>query len=143
MDETEIGSTIESSSNNLAFNASGKKILVVDDNKLNLKVATRLLKPYEVIVETLNGGTECIEYIKSGNKFDLILLDQMMPGVNGVETLHALKEIDGFDTPVVVLTADAIKGKKEEYLSLGFNDYLSKPINTEELSNTLKKYLKD
>ena len=143
MDDTEIGSTIESSSNNLAFNASGKKILVVDDNKLNLKVATRLLKPYEVVVETLNGGAECIDYIKNGNKFDLILLDQMMPGVNGVETLHALKEIDGFDTPVVVLTADAIKGKKEEYLSLGFNDYLSKPINTEELSNTLKKYLKD
>lgn len=143
MDETEIGSTIESSNNNLVFNASGKKILVVDDNKLNLKVATRLLKPYEVVVETLNGGAECIDYIKNGNKFDLILLDQMMPGVNGVETLHALKEIDGFDTPVVVLTADAIKGKKEEYLSLGFNDYLSKPINTEELSNTLKKYLKD
>lgn len=143
MDETEIGSTIESSNNNLVFNASGKKILVVDDNKLNLKVAVRLLKPYEVEVETLNGGAECIDYIKSGHKFDLILLDQMMPGVNGVETLHALKEIDGFDIPVVVLTADAIKGKKEEYLSLGFNDYLSKPINTEELSNTLKKYLKD
>ena len=143
MDETEIGSIIESSNNNLVFNASDKKILVVDDNKLNLKVATRLLKPYEVVVETLNGGAECIDYIKNGNKFDLILLDQMMPGVNGVETLHALKEIDGFDTPVVVLTADAIKGKKEEYLSLGFNDYLSKPINTEELSNTLKKYLKD
>jgi len=67
----------------------------------------------------------------------------MMPEMSGVETLHKLKEIEGFTTPVVVLTADAIKGKKEEYLSLGFDDYLSKPIDTEELARTLKKYLKD
>ena len=67
----------------------------------------------------------------------------MMPEISGVETLHKLKEIEGFTIPVVVLTADAIVGKKEEYLSLGFDDYLSKPIDTEELSKVLKKYLKN
>ena len=145
MDETAIGDinghTV--TKKNSAFNAKGKSILVVDDNKLNLKVAVRLLKPYEVEVEALSGGAECISMIESGRTFDLILLDQMMPEISGVETLHKLKEIEGFNIPVVVLTADAIVGKKEEYLSLGFDDYLSKPIDTEELSRILKKYLKN
>lgn len=145
MDETAIGDinghTV--TKKNSAFNAKGKSILVVDDNKLNLKVAVRLLKPYEVEVEALAGGAECISMIESGRTFDLILLDQMMPEISGVETLHKLKEIEGFNIPVVVLTADAIVGKKEEYLSLGFDDYLSKPIDTEELSRILKKYLKN
>jgi CheY-like chemotaxis protein len=101
------------------FDLMGKKILIVDDNKLNLKVTKRLLEPYNVDVTLLESGIEALEHVRENNVYDLILLDQMMPGVNGVETLHALKEIDGFDTPVVVLTADAIKGKKEEYLSLG------------------------
>ena len=145
MDETEIGDINghTSTEKGFSFNASGKSILVVDDNKLNLKVASRLLKPYDVVVESVSSGHECLSVIESGKNFDLILLDQMMPEMSGVETLHKLKEIAEFDTPVVVLTADAIKGKKEEYLSLGFNDYLSKPINTEELVRVLKKYLKD
>lgn len=145
IDETEIGdvNSHTGTNNNLAFNLKDKSILVVDDNKLNLKVASRLLKPYEVTIETVNSGQECLDVINGGKTFDLILLDQMMPGMNGVETLHELKSIEGFNTPVVVLTADAVKGKKEEYLSLGFDDYLSKPIDTEELSKTLKKYLKD
>lgn len=145
MDETEIGDINGHTGvkKNVAFNAKGKSILVVDDNKLNLKVAVRLLKPYEVDVEAVNSGAECLSIIESKKKFDLILLDQMMPEMSGVETLHKLKEIEGFDIPIVVLTADAIKGKKEEYLALGFDDYLSKPIDTEELNKTLKKYLKD
>lgn len=145
MDETEIGDINGHTGvkKNVAFNAKGKSILVVDDNKLNLKVAVRLLKQYEVDIEAVNSGAECISIIEAKKKFDLILLDQMMPEMSGVETLHKLKEIEGFDIPVVVLTADAIKGKKEEYLALGFDDYLSKPIDTEELNKTLKKYLKD
>lgn len=147
MDETGIGDINGHASNSkktsVAFNAKGKKILVVDDNKLNLKVATRLLKPYEVEVDTASSGDECIKKIEASTDYDLILLDQMMPEMNGVETLHTLKAMSGFNIPVVVLTADAIKGKKEEYLSLGFNDYLSKPIDVEELSKTLKKYLKE
>lgn len=147
MDETGIGDINGHASNSkktsVAFNAKGKKILVVDDNKLNLKVATRLLKPYEVEVDIASSGDECIKKIEASTDYDLILLDQMMPEMNGVETLHTLKAMSGFNIPVVVLTADAIKGKKEEYLSLGFNDYLSKPIDVEELSKTLKKYLKE
>ena len=124
-----------------SFDASGKKVLIVDDNKLNLKVAEKLLKPYKVSCTLLTSGRECINDIESGNYYDLILLDQMMPEMVGVETLNKLKENKDFNTPVVVLTADAIVGVKEKYLSSGFNDYLSKPIDVEELNKIMKKYL--
>ena len=124
------------------FDASGKKILVVDDNKLNIKVAEKLLAPYKVSITSLYSGYEAIDLINNNEKFDLIFLDQMMPGLDGVTTLHELKKIDGFNTPCIVLTADAIIGKREEYLGEGFDDYLSKPINNDELYEILKKYLK-
>lgn len=124
------------------FNADGKKVLVVDDNKLNIRVAERLLKKYNIEVTSVESGKECIELINNDNNYDLILLDQMMPNMNGVETLKALKESKNFNTPVVVLTADAIEGKKEEYLNEGFDDYLSKPIELDTLTNILKKYFK-
>ena len=126
---------------NLVFD--NKKILIVDDNKLNLKVTSKLLEPYHIETTLLESGEECIDIIKEGVKFDLILLDQMMPGLDGTETLKKLKEIDGFSIPVVVLTADAIQGQKEKYLSDGFNDYISKPIDKNELNRVLKKYLGD
>lgn len=126
---------------NLIFN--NKKILIVDDNKLNLKVTSKLLEPYNIETTLLENGEECIDIIKEGIKFDLILLDQMMPGLDGTETLKKLKEINAFNTPVVVLTADAIQGQKEKYLSEGFNDYISKPIDKNELNRVLKKYLED
>lgn len=125
------------------FKAIGKKVLIVDDNKLNLKVAEKLLKPYDVITTSVLSGKECLELINSDEQFDLILLDQMMPDMDGVETLKQLKKIDNFSTPVIVLTADAIVGVKEKYLSVGFNDYLSKPINVDELNEILKKYLQN
>ena len=125
-----------------SFNAKGKKILVVDDNKLNVKVAEKLLKPYNMNIVSVYSGYEAIDLIKKKEKFDLILLDQMMPGIDGTTTLNELKKIDGFNIPVIALTADAIVGKKEEYLGAGFNDYLAKPINNDELYNLLKKYLK-
>lgn len=146
IDETPIGDIYEHQSRKKkisAFNASGKSVLVVDDNKLNLKVATRLLSPYKVKVETVESGRECIDLIESGSKFDLILLDQMMPELSGVETLKELRKINGFNTPVVVLTADAVIGVREKYLSDGFDDYLSKPINVDELNELLKKYLRN
>lgn len=125
----------------IPFDAKGKSILLVDDNKLNLKVATRLIKPYQVEIESVESGKQCIDLINDGKKYDLILLDQMMPDMDGIETLHELQKIGGFDTPVVVLTADAIVGVKEKYLSEGFNDYLPKPIDVNELDKLLKKYL--
>ena len=120
---------------------SNKKILVVDDNKLNLKVAAKILSIYKPIVEVLDSGEECIQKIKDGNKYDLILMDDMMPHMRGTEVLNNLKNIEGFNTPVIALTANAITGMREKYLKDGFNDYLSKPIEKLELYKVLNKYL--
>ena len=118
----------------------GKKILIVDDNTLNLKVAAKFLEIYKPEVETVESGFACLEKVKDNN-YDLILLDDMMPKMSGVETLKKLKENEDFKTPVVVLTANAISGMKEKYLKEGFDDYLAKPINKEELKNILEKVL--
>lgn len=144
-DEKEIGIVIphqKTTKTALSFKATGKSILIVDDNNLNLKVATRLLEPYDVTITTVQSGKEGIDLVGNGAKYDLVLLDQMMPEMDGVTTLHHLRKLPGFNTPVVVLTADVIVGKKEEYLNEGFDDFLSKPINTTELYKLLKKYLK-
>ena len=125
------------------FNASGQKILVVDDNKINLKVAERLLREYNVSVELVISGPECINRILEGKKYDLIFLDIMMPKMKGPEVLQNLKNIIGFKTPVVALTADVISGMEEKYIKEGFDDCLAKPIVEEELYYILKKYLKE
>ena len=117
------------------------KILVVDDNKLNLKVADKLLKKYDIHTVLLESGFEAIDNIKAGNKYDLILLDDMMPKMRGIETLEKLKQIEGFNIPTIALTANALSGMKEAYLKAGFNDYLAKPLNKLELIEILKKYL--
>lgn len=118
-----------------------KRILIVDDNTINLKVATRLLKNYNVFVDTCGGGGECINKIKEGNVYDLILLDDMMPKMTGVETLHNLKQIPDFHIPTIALTANAISGMKEKYLQDGFDDYLAKPIDKLELNRVLEQFL--
>ena len=124
-----------------AIDVSGKKVLIVDDNKINLKVASRLLQGYQVITEEVDSGFSCIDKIKAKEVYDLILMDDMMPKMSGVETLQKLKEIDGFNIPVVALTANAITGMKEKYLADGFTDYLAKPIDKSELNNIISKYL--
>ena len=111
-----------------------KKILLVDDNSLNIKVATKILERFNANnITSLDNGFDCIELIKSGKVFDIILMDDMMPKMSGVETFHKLKELDGFNQPVVILTANAITGMKEKYLKEGFEDYLAKPIEKDEL----------
>ena len=111
-----------------------KKILLVDDNSLNIKVANKILERFNANnITSLDNGFDCIELIKSGKVFDIILMDDMMPKMSGVETFHKLKELDGFNQPVVILTANAITGMKEKYLSEGFEDYLAKPIEKDEL----------
>ena len=117
-----------------------KKVLVVDDNNVNIKVAKRFLEKYDINVETATSGQECLNLVKN-NQYDLILLDDMMPKMSGKETYTKLKEDTSFTTPVVVLTANAVFGVKEEYLEFGFNDYLAKPIEKEELKKVIKKYL--
>ncbi len=119
-----------------------KRILVVDDNKLNLKVASKIISAYnKPTIELINNGEEAIEKIKKGEKFDLILMDDMMPKLSGVETLKELKKIEDFKIPVVALTANAISGMREKYIADGFDDYLSKPISSSELEDILIKYL--
>ena len=125
------------------FSLKGKKVLIVDDNKLNLKVTNRLLNSYELDITLLESGQECIDLITEQNNFDLILMDQMMPGLDGTSTMNKLKEIKDFNTPIVVLTADAMEGQKEKYIASGFDDYISKPIDKSELARVLKKFLKD
>lgn len=119
-----------------------KIVLVVDDNKINLKVAERLLQTYGVDVECVESGFICIDNLKSGKKYDLILMDDMMPKMSGVETLQKIKvEIPEFDIPVIALTANALTGMREKYLADGFNDYLAKPINKDELNRVINEYL--
>ena len=111
-----------------------KKILLVDDNSLNIKVANKILERFNANnITSLDNGFDCIELIKSGKTFDVILMDDMMPKMSGVETFQKLKELEGFNQPVVILTANAITGMKEKYLQEGFEDYLAKPIEKDEL----------
>ena len=134
---------IEEKEENTDFNLdlTNKKILIVDDNKLNLKVAQKLLIKFNPNITTVESGMECLNLITDGYKYDLILLDDMMPKMRGTEVLIRLKKIDGFNTPVIVLTANAINGMKEQYLKDGFDDYLAKPIEKVELYRILKKYI--
>ena len=124
------------------LNLDNIKILVVDDNVLNLKVATKLLQRHNANdITTCESGFDCISRIGKGEKYDVIMLDDMMPKMSGVQTLHKLKDIAGFDTPVIALTANAITGMKEHYLSEGFNSYLAKPIQDDELIRTMNEVL--
>lgn len=124
-------------------NYKGKRVLVVDDNKLNLKVAERLLREYNLFVDEVASGFDAIDRINMGVPYNLILMDDMMPKMSGCETLKELKKNKGFHAKTVVLTANAISGMREKYLSVGFDDYLAKPIKKEELEVILDKYLRE
>lgn len=136
---------LEENTNNLETltesNSTKKRILIVDDNKLNIKVATRLLSdlPYEI--DECYNGKECLEKLKS-NSYDLILMDIMMPEMDGEETIKKLRNSSDFKTPVIALTADAVAGANEKYMSEGFIDYLAKPFKKEDLENKIVKVMK-
>ena len=118
-------------------NYKNKKILIVDDNKLNIKVATKALQELDVKIEEAASGEECLNKVKEGNKYDLILMDIMMPNMSGEIALQKLKELKEFDTPVIALTADALSGAKEKYLKEGFIDYIAKPFSKNEIKEKL------
>ena len=126
-----------------SFRAPSAKILIVDDTRMNLIVATEFLKDTKIGIDTAGGGKESVE-LALRNKYDMILMDQRMPEMDGAEALaniKAHKEGPNIDTPVICLTADAVVGARERYLSKGFNDYLTKPIDSTSLEAMLKKYL--
>ncbi len=149
--ETEEAGDEERQHKNLRQEASGEKvfyapdasILVVDDKEINLIVIEALLKRTGVKMDFAGGGKECLEKSKY-KKYDLILMDHMMPEPDGVQTLHMIKEDaenKNQETPVIVLTANAISGVAEEYLKEGFTDYLSKPVEYQRLEAMLEKYI--
>ena len=130
--------------NKFKVDYSNKTILVVDDNKLNIKVALRSLEPLNFKeIDTCYNGQECLDKINSGKKYDCILMDIMMPVMNGEEALKKLQEIDGFNTPVIALTADAISGSEEKYKSLGFITYVAKPFSKDTIKMKLDNILKN
>ncbi len=118
---------------NKKVNLSNKRILIVDDNKLNIKVAKRALQDFNLVIEECYNGKECLEKIKAGNSYDLILMDIMMPEMSGETALSELKKIEGFNTPVIALTADAIAGAEEKYRQEGFIDYIAKPFTKDQI----------
>ncbi len=120
-----------------ANNFGVSRILIVDDNALNIKVATKAIQDFGFEIESCESGKECLEKINSGCCYDLILMDIMMPEMGGEETFSKLKEIEGFNTPVLALTADAEVGAKNKYVSLGFIDYIAKPFNREQIKSRL------
>ena len=121
--------------------APNANLLVVDDNEMNLEVMEGLLRDTKIQTDFVTSGALCVEKAQS-MKYDCILLDQMMPGMNGEETLNELKRLDLIkDTPVIALTADAIIGAKESYIEKGFTDYISKPVKYEVLELVLKEYI--
>lgn len=127
------------------FAAPDAKVLVVDDNEINRKVIKNLLKETGIQVFEANSGTECIELVKT-NRYDVILLDHMMPGLDGVETLRVLRNMDDNlfrGVPIIMMTANSISGARDDYLNLGFDDYLSKPIDAKRLEKLLLKFLPD
>ncbi len=121
--------------------APDAKILIVDDNEMNIKVFKNLIKQLEVKVYEALSGSQCLEMMKN-QKFDMIFLDHMMPEMDGIETFKIMKEKNlNEGVPVIMLTANAVKGAKEMYIGEGFTDFLSKPIIPDKLEKMIKDYL--
>ena len=118
-------------------NYGNRRILVVDDNKLNIKVACRALKDFNFEIDECYDGQECLDKINQGNTYDLILMDIMMPNMSGKTCIAELKKMSSFNIPVIALTADAIAGAREKYISDGFIDYISKPFSKEQIKEKL------
>lgn len=125
------------------FTAPEAQILVVDDNVVNRRVFVQLLKATQIQVDEASGGEECLELVRR-KAYDLIFLDHMMPGLDGIAVLHKMKEWEDYpcrDTPVIALTANAVAGAREMYLNEGFHDFLSKPVNPEKMEKMIMELL--
>ena len=147
IDPTPIGSVTQDTSVQRVRNfldCSDFTALVVDDSRLNLKVAERLLKKYNFNVDVAQSGKDCIYKYKYGNHYDIIFLDHMMPEMDGIETVRILRRLDDYETPpIIALTANAMNGMEEKYLSEGFDYYLPMPINTQELDKIIHKFFEN
>ena len=140
-----ISDQAEDVANKALLDCSKFKALIIDDDELNIKVTERILSEYKFQIETLSDSKECINKFKMEEHFDIIFLDHVMPGVDGVELVHAIKAFKGmyYVPPVIALTANAITGVRQFYLKEGFDEYLSKPIDVNELDRVINKFFKD
>lgn len=141
--EERVRSTSKEYSYNVAFTAPDAKVLVVDDNDMNRNVFRNLVKKTHMQVTDVSSGMECLARVEKEH-YDLIFLDFMMPTMDGIETFSRMKKLPVnmcADTPVIMLTADAVSGARERYLRQGFRDFLSKPIMPDKLEQMMKKYL--
>jgi CheY-like chemotaxis protein len=122
---------------------TGARALIVDDNDINLKVSLGLLKPYGLAIDTAGSAAEGIRLINK-TKYDIIFMDHMMPGLNGLETHEkALDDPENLNkfTPMIMMTANALNGMREEYIENGFADYISKPVEISELLSVVRRHL--
>ncbi len=143
--ESRVRRMSDSYSSQAGFFAPQAQILVVDDNEVNRKVLRSLLKQTKVQVTDAGGGAQCLELVQK-NHYDLIFLDHMMPEMDGIETLYRMKQLQDYpckNTPVVMLTANAVSGAKEKYLSAGFDEFLSKPVVPQKLEHLIQTMLPD
>jgi len=128
-----------SGDNTIKFNSPKAKILIVDDIETNLKVAKGLMQPYKMKVDLRLSGAEAIEAVKANN-YDIVFMDHMMPEMDGIEATKRIRK-DYPDLPIIALTANAVSGMKEMFISNGFNDFLSKPIDIIKMNAILAKWL--
>ena len=146
INNTKFASLFTEKTSSLPFTAPEAKILVVDDNEVNLQVAEGLLKKFGISCTKALSGPETLELLKS-QRFDVIFLDHQMPGMDGIETLEKIRESEAVldetkKTTVVALSANAVNGAREMFLSKGFNDFLSKPVQGKDFAACLSKWLK-
>lgn len=129
---------------NEIIDCSNFKALIVDDDVLDVKVTTRLLEKYKLQITTITNPLECLDRIKREEQFDIMFLDHKMQELNGMELMKLLRGLEGYNLPkIVALTANAVAGAREYYLNEGFDEYLSKPIDTQELDKIIAKFFKN
>ena len=124
------------------LDCTGKKVLIVDDSDVNIRIAAKYLEQFNFTIFAANSGKQCIECVKNNN-IDIIFMDHMMPEMDGVATIKALKAMGLALPPVVALTANSYDGLKNEYIAQGFTDYLSKPIVFKDLNRTINNVFKE
>lgn len=128
-----------------SFRAPNAKLLAVDDNQINLRIVKGLLKTTGLKIDMATNGFDCLDMVKK-EKYDIILLDHMMPEIDGIEVLKRFKSMAenlSKNAPVIALTANAMVGARDEYIGYGFDDYIAKPIDSKELENIIQQYLPD
>jgi CheY-like chemotaxis protein len=128
---------------NIGFTAPEARVLAVDDSKVNLTVIRNLLLPYKMRIDICLSGEQAVALVKQ-NQYDLVFMDHMMPGMDGVEAVKEIRKWEsGTTVPIIALTANAISGMREMFLESGFSDYLSKPIDMAKLDKLVAAWIKE